>query len=207
MYKKIILIMCLFFLSGCSMYLINNKSLEDIVNLTIKANNELYNVNNKGYRYYLPNGFNVYSDEDYNQVLISNENKYYMYVNIVGYFYKNEMVSNHELDDYEYFSFENNDKKGYLRIVKDNDYFFVELCYNYAIIEVEVEEEDIKYAVSRGISILSSIKYNDIIIEKYIGDNNLESTETIYEIPSPEDKSNDNVLKYIDENENTINNK
>lgn len=202
MYKKIILIICLFFLTGCSMYYINNKSIEDIINLTIESNNDLYNTNNKGYRYYLPMGFNIFSDEDYNQILTSNSNKYYMYVDIVSYYYKNNLESERELNDYMYYSFDNEDKSGYIKVTKDNDYFFVELYYNYAIIEVEVKEDDLRYAISRSISILCSIKYNDIIIEKIIGDNDIESSETKYEIPSPKDKSDDNILKYIDNYEN-----
>ena len=202
MYKKIILIICLFFLTGCSMYYINNKSIEDIINLTIESNNDLYNTNNKGYRYYLPMGFNIFSDEDYNQILTSNSNKYYMYVDIVSYYYKNNLESERELNDYMYYSFDNEDKSGYIKVTKDNDYFYVELYYNYAIIEVEVKEDDLRYAISRSISILSSIKYNDLIIEKIIGDNDIESSETKYEIPSPKDKSDDNILKYIDNYEN-----
>jgi hypothetical protein len=182
-----------------------NKSIEEIINLTIQSNNELYNVNNKGYRYYKPIEFNIFSDEDYNQILISKDTKYYLYVDIISYFYKNTITLDHDINDYTYFSFGNDDNKGYIRITKDNDYFFVELCYNYAIIEVDVKESDLKYAVSRAISILTSIKYNDLIIEKYIDDNDIESNETIYKIPSPEKESNQNVLMYIDENENSVN--
>ena len=205
MYRKIILVICLLFLTGCSMYYVNDKSLEDIINLTVASNNDLYNVNNKGYRYYLPMGFNVYSDEDYNQVIVSNGDKYFLYVDIVSYYFKNNDKSNRDIDDYMYYSFGKEDKTGYLKVTQDNDYFFVELCYNYAIIEVEVKEKDLRYAVSRGISILSSIKYNDVIIEKYIGDNDIESSETIYELPSPKDKTDENILEYIDGNENNDN--
>ena len=85
---------------------------------------------------------------------------------------------------------------------KNNDYFFVELCYNYAIIEVEVKEEDLNYAISRSITILNSIKYNSAVIEKYINDNNLSSSETIYKLPEPKNKDEDkNILQYIEENE------
>ena len=38
--------------------------------------------------------------------------------------------------------------------------------------------------------------------EKYIGDNDLDSSETMYNIPEPKDKvDNKNVLEYINENE------
>ena len=203
MYKKIILIICLFVLTGCSKtYYLNDMSLEDIINLNVSSVNDLSNVNNKGYRYNLPVGFSVYSDEDYNQILLSNNNKYYLNVDIVGYYYRNSISSSHEIDDYKYYIFSNGDKNGYLRITKNNDYFFVELCYNYAIIEVEVKESELRYAVSRSIVILNSIKYNDLVIERYIDDNDLESSETVYSIPEPEEKNDSkNVLQWIDESQ------
>ena len=77
------------------------------------------------------------------------------------------------------------------------------MCYNYAIIEVEVEEKELKYAVSRSIMILNSIKYNNLVIEKRITSNNLESAENTYSIPEPKEKAdNKNVLEYIKENDN-----
>ena len=75
------------------------------------------------------------------------------------------------------------------------------MCYNYAIIEVEVEEKDLKYAVSRSIIILNSIKYNDLVIEKYISDTDMETVEKVYTIPEPKNKNeNKNVLEWIKEN-------
>ncbi|CCX35852.1 unknown [Clostridium sp. CAG:1000] len=202
MYKKIIILACLFLFTGCSAYSLNNLSNEDIIKLTINENNKLYNVNNKGYRYNLPIEFSVYSDRDYSQVLLSNNTKYYMNVDVVGYYYKNKYIKEHDDSDFEFFEFEHEDKTGYLRITKNNDNFFVELCYNYAIIEVEVKQSELRYAISRSISILNSIKYNDLVIEKYIGENDLDSKESIYSIPQPSSKSGSkNVLQYIEEDE------
>ena len=112
-----------------------------------------------------------------------------------------DISTEHELDDYEYYEFEENDKKGYLRITKNNDNFFVELCYNYAIIEVEVKESDLRYAVSRVMSILNSIEYNDLVIEKSITDGDADIKETIYKIPEPNKKNTKNILEYIDDSE------
>ena len=201
--KKIILLICIFILVGCTKSNINTLTLEEIVDNQIKTENKLNNVNSKGYRYYLPTEFSVKKDGDYVQELLSHNKTYYLNVDIVSYYYKNKIESKPEINDYEYFTFNNNDTYGYLRITKNNDYFFVELCYNYAIIEVEVEEDDLRYAVSRGISILNSIKYNDLIIEKYINDKNLESSETVYKIPEPKNKDEGkNILQYIEEYNN-----
>ena len=55
--------------------------------------------------------------------------------------------------------------------------------------------------MSYSSSITNSIQYNDLVIEKYIVDNNIENSETVYKIPQPENKeSNKNVLEYIEEN-------
>jgi len=144
----------------------------------------------------------LYKDDKYNQILLSNNTYYYLHIDVVSYHYKKAMKTDHEFDDEYYYTFDKDDKNGYLRITKNNDYFFVELCYNYAIIEVEVKEEDIKYVVSRGIIILNSIKYNDLVIEKNVVEDNLEALESIYQIPQPENKSSSkNVLEYIKENE------
>ena len=200
--KKIILIICMFLLIGCTNSNINSMSLEEIVKESIKNNNNMYNINAKGYKYYLPTEFTLYKDEDFIQVLLSHNTKYYLNIDVVSYYYKNDMQIEHDFDDYEYFTFSDGNKNGYLRIRKNNDYFFVELCYNYAIIEVEVEEDEIRYAVSRSISILKSIKYNELVIEKYINDNDLDSSDTVYKIPEPKNKDESkNILQYIEEYE------
>lgn len=204
MYKKITIIICLLFLTACTKqtYYINNLSYEDIINVSINDNGKTTNTNNKGYKYYLPTGFIVSKDNGYNQELLSDDNtRYYLNIDIVSYYYKNKMKTSHDLNDYKYYEFENNNNKsGYLKITQNNDTFFVELCYNYAIIEVEVKESNIRYAISRGIIILNSIEYNDLIIQKYIGNNDIDNAETVYKIPEPKDKdSSKNILEYIGE--------
>lgn len=203
MYKKIIIILCLFLFTGCTKtYYMNDLSYDQIIENAIVEESNLNNTNNKGYKYYLPSGFSIIKDNDFNQTLTSQSNLYYMNVDIVSYYYKKENDESMKIDDYYFYKFNNDNKSGYLRITKNNDKFFVELCYNYAIIETEVKENKVKYAVSRGITILNSIKYNDTIIEENLNDKTIESKETAYKIPEPKDKNNNkNVLEYIKENE------
>lgn len=203
MYKKIIIVLCLFLFTGCTRtYYMNSLSYEEILNNATIEENNLHNTNNKGFKYYLPTGFSVTKDNEFNQTLTSHNNIYYLNIDIVSYYYKKGSEEIKEIDDYYFYKFNKNNKDGYLRIRKNNDKFFVELCYNYAIIEVEVEENEIKYAVSRGITILNSIKYNDTVIEKKLNDKDLESKETAYKIPEPKEKNEiKNVLEYINENE------
>lgn len=203
MYKKIIIVLCLFLFTGCTRtYYMNSLSYEEILNYATIEENDLHNTNNKGFKYYLPTGFSVTKDDGFNQTLTSHNNIYYLNIDIVSYYYKKGTEETKEIDDYYFYKFNKNGKDGYLRITKNNDKFFVELCYNYAIIEVEVEESEIKYAVSRGITILNSVKYNDTVIEKKLNDKNIESKETAYKIPEPKEKNETkNVLEYINENE------
>lgn len=203
MYKKIIIVLCLFLFTGCTRtYYMNSLSYEEILNYATIEENDLHNTNNKGFKYYLPTGFSVTKDDGFNQTLTSHNNIYYLNIDIVSYYYKKGTEETKEIDDYYFYKFNKNGKDGYLRITKNNDKFFVELCYNYAIIEVEVEESEIKYAVSRGITILNSVKYNDTVIEKKLNDKDLESKETAYKIPEPKEKNETkNVLEYINENE------
>lgn len=203
MYKKIIIVLCLFLFTGCTRtYYMNSLSYEKILNYATIEENDLHNTNNKGFKYYLPTGFSVTKDDGFNQTLTSHNNIYYLNIDIVSYYYKKGTEETKEIDDYYFYKFNKNGKDGYLRITKNNDKFFVELCYNYAIIEVEVEESEIKYAVSRGITILNSVKYNDTVIEKKLNDKDIESKETAYKIPEPKEKNETkNVLEYINENE------
>ena len=200
MFKKILIIICLFFLTGCALS-INDMSYEEIIDMNLSDNN-LSNVNSIGYKYYLPINFSVYEDDKYNQILLSDNNLYYMHVDVVSYHYKRNITSERSQNDYKYYTFNKNGKNGYLKITKNNDYFFVELCYNYAIIEVEVKEKDLRYAISRSSMILSSIKYNDLVIKKNVSEDTTDIVESVYSIPEPKDKnSNKNVLEYIKENE------
>ena len=200
MYKKIILIIKSFLLIGCTSKNINKLTLEEIIDSSLENENSYVNINNKGYKYNLPDEFIVYEDNDYVQTLMSKNNFYFLNIDVVSYYYKNNMIQERNLKDYEYYEFGNDDKSGYMRITRNDSKFLVELCYNYAIIEVEVEESELRYAVSRGISILNSIEYNDLVIGNYIEDNDIENRETVYNIPEPENKDdNENVLEFIEE--------
>ncbi len=201
MYKKLLIIICLFLLVGCSSKNINTLSLNEIIDESLESKVSKPTINSKGFRYYLPSGFSLYKDNGFIHELHSKNKTYYLNVDVISYYYKNDLETTHELDDFEYIEFEEKDKKGYLRITKNNDNFFVELCYNYAIIEVEVKDSDLRYVVSRGMSILRSIEYNDLVIEKYITDGDIDTKETVYKIPEPEKKNTKNILEYIEEDE------
>ena len=71
--------------------------------------------------------------------------------------------------------------------------------YNYAKIEVIVDEKNINLAVSYAVSILRSIEYNDNIIANLLGDDVLSYQEEAYNIFNTESSESSNVLKAIEE--------
>lgn len=203
MYKKIFLIIILFLISGCSTYNIKTKSLEENVEYTIKQDIKLHNINSKGYRFYLPMCFRILEDEDFNQILVSNGIKYYLNVDIISYYNKNIIGYTDITNAYKFMVLKNKDKNGYLKIIKQEDYFLVEIVYNYGIMEIEVEEQDLYQSVINATYILSSIRYNDTVIKNLVGENVLDSTESLYEIFAPPGENDSkNFLDYIQEYDN-----
>ena len=203
MKKKILILALLFLTTGCTLQNLNDKSTIDCARYVINSDINLYNVNNVGYRYYLPRGFNVINDMDYNEVLSSNGYKYYMYVDIISYY--NEKEPEFEKDSNAYLSekISNGDKSGYLEINKQNDKFFIEMMYNYAKIEVLVNENDIKESVTNISYILSSLRYNKSVIKNIIGEDSLNLKEKKYEIQKPKKASDaKNILDYAKEYDN-----
>lgn len=200
----VILLFTLFFTSGCSTYNLDSMSYNDIIDRTISADIELNNVNNLGYRYYLPRGFIVSENKKYNQVLFSNNSKYYLNVDIISYY--NKTNKPHEKDENLYYSydFKVDEKIGYLDIKQTDDVFYVKMMYNYAIIEALVEEKDIKSAITNMSYILSSIRYNDSVILNLIGDSVFETSQYNYQIEKVNKEANTskNFLDYVNDGAN-----
>lgn len=183
-------------LTGCSVKNVSNLTLEENVNYAIKQDVKLVNVNNKGFKYYLPENVNVLIDEEYNQILVSEETKIYMYVDVVSYYNKKEVNYDIYNKAYKYMTLSNKGKEGYIKINKNNGKFLVEMIYNYGIIEMVVDESKLNELVINATYILSSIKYNKNVIEKLIGEGVFESKEYVYEIFGPEGEEK-NILDYI----------
>ena len=70
--------------------------------------------------------------------------------------------------------------------------------YNYAKIEVMVDKKKINEAVAFSFSILSSIKYNDIVINNKLGQDVFNTFEENFNLFESEKKSN-NTLKYVED--------
>ena len=197
MKKVVILLGILFLLTGCAT--VKDSSVEAIISNALSTKVDARNVNRKGYSYYLPRGLKGIRSTDYNEIFKDSKYKYYLYVDVVSYFNKIE-------DDYKVASkslmsrtIKNGNKVGYLEVnEQENEKYLIEIMYNYAKIEVMVDENDINKVIAYAISILSSVTYNDSVIANLMGEdvlNFMEEEFNIFETVS----SDSNYLKYEEE--------
>lgn len=199
--KKIFLIIFLcFFVTGCTS--IKNDNIENIIKESLNSKSELYNMKRTGYKYYLPKGMKPVNKRDYNEVLSDGKYKYYMYVDVLSYFKKVSSDYLIKTDIYYSNSIKNDDKFGYLEINKQkSSKYLIEIMYNYAKIEVMVDDSDINVVLSYAISILSSIEYNDIVLDNLLGDNVLYFSNEEFNIFETA-KTESNYLYYVEKYDN-----
>lgn len=189
--KKVLLLCLLLLLTGCSVVRIDTSSVDNIVNVVLSKDNQLYNHIGKGYKYYIPRGVSYIDTNDYNDVLYSNSIYYYLYIDIISYYY--DKVQQYEVNENAYYSknISINDKEGYLEINKqDDDRYFIEFMYNYSKIEVIAEYDQINDIVLNATYILSTVKFNDNVIKAMLDDNFLVSEEK-YDIFTSKKETND----------------
>ena len=199
--KKLFLLgAILLILTGCSS--VESSSIDSIINQTVNSRVNTTNVNRKGYRYYLPRGLVIKSSQDYNEIISDQKYLFYLYVDIVSY--NSEIGFQYTVNQDAYYSASllNQEKNGYIEINNyENDQYLIEIMYNYAKIEVVAYENDINRVVAYAMSILSSITYNDSVIENYLGDDVFLSSEEAYDIF--EVVGSGNYLEFTDDVEET----
>lgn len=198
--KKILIIISLIFLiTGCSN--INDLTYDEIIQNfgTISSRTNTYRT---GYKYYLPRGMQVNDSTLFNEILEDGKNTYYLYVDAVSYLNQVDYKYEENSENIYSTSISNGEYFGYVEInLTENDKYLVEIMYNYAKIEVIAYESDIKKCVAYAISILTSVAYNDNVIENYLGDDIFLSSEEAYDIF--EIVGSDNYLQFTDEVEQT----
>ena len=181
MKKVVVLIVMILLLTGCSN--IQKEDYNNIISSVVTSRYNVYNEYRSGYKYYMPNSMSSNDTKDFNERITSAKYNYYLYVDAVSYY--NRTLKDYSVDDKAYYSTPINyeDKYGYLEINKqDNGKYLVEIMYNYAKIEVMVEHNDLKEAVTNSIIILSNISYNNDILAGIIGDSGLEYSEETFNI-------------------------
>ena len=198
MKKIVLLFIMLLLVSSCA----NIKSLnyDEIISSVVTSKYNIINQNKTGYKYYIPSGMSSISSTDYNEIISSANYNYYLYVDVVSYYNRVIMEYNH--DDNAYLSVPINyeDKYGYLEVNKQsNDKYLIEIMYNYAKIEVMVDEIDLKSAITNSMIILSSINYNNEILASIIGNNVLEVNEESFNIFQVKKKDRNSLDVYEEE--------
>lgn len=198
--KKLLitLLISLCFISGCAIVKVSDNSISDIFETILYVDNNLSNTYMEGYSLYLPKGVKIVDKSDYNLKIKDNKNYYYLYVDTIAYYYKTSNLYNENSSHFFSRKFDHNGKIGYVDIITKDDYYFIVIMYNYTKIEAYVNKEDFSSSLMNMSSILSSVKYNDSVIEGHVGSEKMTTQEERFNI-FDSNIENDNFLKYESE--------
>lgn len=202
--RKIVLVLiCLFIFSGCTIENISNTDITKNVDLILNKKLKYSNTNAIGYQYYLPSYMSVIDVNDFNQELYYKGNIFYLYADVVSYYNKVENEYEEDKDAYISKKLNYGKKRGYLEVNEDNNGYYIEMMYNYVKVEGYSNKYDLVDSISSIAYILSSVKYNDEVIKTLIGDNKNElgDNET-YNIFDTKDSNSSNFSNYINEYDN-----
>ncbi|MDD2208169.1 MAG: hypothetical protein PHG03_03740 [Bacilli bacterium] len=195
--KKILLILALCLLiTGCTNI---DKSDEDkLINEIVESKLELTNTYRTGYKYYLPPNLVSREVKELNEKITSKGYKYYLYVDLVSYY--NNIKKEYTLNENSYLSkiINYQDKEGYLEVNLQNDKYLIEIMYNYAKIELIVDINYLKEGIVNSLVILSTIKYNDDIIQNMMGEDILDFNEEALNIFEVRGRDS-NYVEYVQE--------
>lgn len=194
----VIFLISLCFVSGCTITKVSDESISDIFDTILYADNNLSNTYMEGYSLYIPKGLSLVDKSDYNLKIKDNNYYYYLYVDTVAYYYKTENAFIEKNNNFFSKKINDKDKIGYVDITSDGDYYFIVIMYNYTKIEAYVKKEDFTKSLMNVCSILSSIKYNDKIIEDRVGNDKMTTQEERFNI-FDSNIENDKFLKYESE--------
>lgn len=179
--KKIMILLLFFCFTGCTIVRIDTSQIDNILSVVLSKENKLYNQIGKGYKYYIPRGVAYMDTDELNDKLYSNGIYYYLYIDAIAYFYKTK-IDYQEKNDVFYSKKIDGKKEGYLEIVKENDKYRIEFVYNYARIEALVDKNQIENVVLNASYILSTVKFNDNIIELMLNEDYFTNKEEKYDI-------------------------
>lgn len=196
--KKITILFMILLLTGCTIVRIDTQSIDNIINVVLSKENNIYNRVGKGYKYYIPRGVSYLDTTELNDKLYSNGVYYYLYIDAVSYYYKTktEYIENNEL----YYSKKiTGDKEGYLEIKKDGNNYYIVFVYNYAKIEAKVNKDKIEEVVLNASYILSTVKFNDNIVGLMLDNDYFINKEEQYDTFSKKNENN-NFLVEVEEN-------
>lgn len=197
MKRTILIILLVILLTGCVN--IKKSDYENIVEETLNTKVKIYNTYRNGYKMYIPHGLYIDKSTEYNEIIKGPDENYYLYIDVISYLNKKENDYAENSDSVYSKLINDKDNTGYIEINQKNDKYLVEIMYNYAKIEVMVDENRLKNAVSNSMIILSSIYYNDRMLKNLSDDNVLNFNEETIDIFSTKGRENSNFLEYKEE--------
>lgn len=177
MKKSIILLCLLMLLSGCTVVRIDTNSIDNIIDVVLSKENKLYNQIGRGYKYYIPKGVTYIDTNNTNDKLYSNGIYYYLYIDLINYYNKQEYKIEEVKDHYFYKIIDNN---GYVDIVENGNQYYIKFVYNYAMLEATCPKEYINEVILNATYILSTVKFNDDTIKLLIDEDFLKQREEEY---------------------------
>ena len=187
--------------TGCSINKLDNNDISKNIDMLMSQKVKLYNVFYEGYKYYLPKGIGFVNKEDYNAILKDkNNNRYYIYVDAISYYYKQENDYEENRSSYYSKKIDYNGKNGYVQIDKVDNKYFVQFVYNYAKMEAYVNKKQLTEVVSNMCSVLRTVSYNNKVLESLIGENKLNYKEEDYSLFKA-DSSEESFLDVVEREE------
>ena len=141
MKKRLLLVgILLMLLTGCTPIKNNSSNYNALLTSILSYNNKSVNKAAVGYEYYLPKGLKVIKNKDYNQTFEYSHNYLYLYVDIVSYYYKNNLNLSDNSNDHYYYSKLND--KGYILIDKEEENNYLDELTEEKDYDLEEELED-----------------------------------------------------------------
>ena len=201
--KKIIVLLsiCILFVTGCQIVKLDSSDIEQNLDVLLSKKVNYYNVYSNGYKYYLPKGITFLDKDDYNAILKdNNNNKYYLYVDVISYYHKIENDYQENKDSHYSKKLNYNKKDGYIQVDKVDSKYFVQFVFNYAKMEAYVNKDDLIDSIQYMSSILSSVKYNRKVLESIIGEKILDYKEENYTLFKA-DSSKESFLDVVEREE------
>lgn len=201
--KKIIVLLSIVLLSvtGCSIKKLDDDNIKKNINTLLSENVKISNVNFEGYEYYVPTGLKFLNKEEYNAVFRDRfDNKYYLFVDVIGYYHKIENTYKENTEAYysEKLNFSKG-RDGYIEIDEVSDKYFIQYVFNYGRMQALVKKDDLIRVINNMSYVLRSIRYNDEVLDSLVGENILSYAEenfSLFEIESTQEDFLDVVEEY-----------
>ncbi len=178
--KKLIVLLStvILLVTGCSAVKLDTADIGKNMKSLLSNNVKLYNVHFDGYKYYVPKGLKFLHKEEYNASFIDKyNNKYYLYVDAIGYYHKSDLKYTIENDIHYSNLLKFNKKDGYIRIEEIDNKFYIQFVFNYAKMEAYVSEDELSTVITNMCYVLRTVKFNDAVLESLVGENVLSYKE------------------------------